>query len=105
MQRTQNGLAAQDCQSHSESESTMSEPQKPNSGFLMKNKKQRDDSDPGYQGSINVDGKDFWLSEWLNTSKAGEKYFSVRVNPKKADPGAPPKSEPTSQSVDEDVPF
>jgi len=53
-----------------------------NSGALFKNKNKESDKHPDYRGSINVNGKDFWISSWLKTSKAGEKYMSISVQPK-----------------------
>ena len=53
-----------------------------NSGVLFKNNKRRNDDDPLYRGTINVDGREFYLSAWINTSKAGDKYMSLRVKPK-----------------------
>ena len=80
--------------------------QKDNAGYLGKNKRQRNDKDPGYSGSIRVAGVDYWLSAWLNTSKAGEKYFSLKVNPKQADPSAPALSQPAPAEDDsQSVPF
>jgi len=53
-----------------------------NSGALFKNKNKESDKHPDYRGSINVNGKDFWISSWLKTSKAGEKYMSLSVQAK-----------------------
>jgi len=53
-----------------------------NSGALFKNKKKASENHPDYRGTINVNGKDFWISSWLKTSKAGEKYMSLSVQPK-----------------------
>jgi hypothetical protein len=56
---------------------------KPNTGVLFKNDRKRDDKDPGYQGTLNIDGKDYWLSAWVNIAQRdGSKYFSLRVRPK-----------------------
>jgi len=52
-----------------------------NSGALFKNDKRRDDDDPAYRGTINVNAE-FYLSAWLKTSKAGAKYMSLSVKPK-----------------------
>ena len=44
-------------------------------GALFKNDKKETDSHPDYKGSINVEGKEYWLSSWINTSKKGVKYM------------------------------
>lgn len=76
-----------------------------NKGALFSNKKKRDDRDPGYQGSINVNGVDFWLSAWIQTSKAGEKYFSLRVNPKEATSKPTAQTKPKQEDEDSGIPF
>lgn len=70
-------------------------------GALFKNKDKETDSHPDYQGSVNVGGREYWLSAWLKESKKGEKYMSLSVKPKDAPKGAKPKM----QEVDSDVPF
>ena len=58
-----------------------------NSGLLAKNDKQGNESRPDYRGSINVDGREYWLSAWIKTGRdgtklAGQKYMSLSVKPK-----------------------
>jgi uncharacterized protein (DUF736 family) len=31
-------------------------------------------------GKVNIDGKDFSLSAWSNTSKKGDKYLALKVS-------------------------
>lgn len=83
----------------------MSNPKYPNSGTLGKNERTRPDhKDPEYTGSLNLDGKDYWLSAWVKTGQDGKKFFSIATKPKepKADPGAyvPPPADDGC-----DVPF
>lgn len=67
-----------------------------NSGILTANKNRRNDKDPSHQGSINIDGKEYWLSAWVNTGKdggklAGKRYFSIKAKPKlQSDRSSPP---------------
>lgn len=71
------------------------------SGALFRNKDKQTPKHPDYQGSVNVGGKDYWLSAWLKESKAGEKYMSLAVKPKDEARGARPQK----QDVESDVPF
>ena len=53
-----------------------------NSGALFKNDKKQSESHPDYKGTINVDGREYWLSSWLKFSKSGNKFMSLSVQPK-----------------------
>ena len=57
-----------------------------NTGAIFKNDKKEKETHPDYKGSINVDGKDFYVSSWINTIKKGEnagnKYMSLKLTPK-----------------------
>lgn len=66
-----------------------------NSGILTRNDKQGNENRPDYRGSINVDGVEYWLSAWIKTGRdgtklAGQKYMSLSVQPKDAQPGYAP---------------
>lgn len=56
-----------------------------NRGVLFSNKeKQAENANaPAYKGNINVDGKEFWLSAWVNKSqRTGVSYMSLSLQPK-----------------------
>jgi len=78
-----------------------------NSGVLFKNEKRKDDRSPTHEGSIDIDGTEFWLSAWVSEVKKtgsprfGQKFFSLRVKPKE---GSTPSS-PMSTDFDDDIPF
>lgn len=71
-----------------------------NSGALFKNEKQSD-KHPDYKGSLNVEGKDYWVSSWVNESQAGKKYLSLKLTLKEET--NPPDT--TNLPSDEDLPF
>jgi hypothetical protein len=54
-----------------------------NTGALFKNDKGGNERRPDYRGTINVNGTDYDLSAWLKSSKAGAKYMSLSVQPKR----------------------
>jgi hypothetical protein len=73
---------------YSNSASENSFQRKPNTGNLFKNvdKKQPQHSD--YNGTLDVEGKQYWIDAWIRESKAGTKYLAVTVKLK----GAPKQS-------------
>ena len=90
----------------------MTEYSNENRGTLFKNKKKEQDSHPDYNGSINVDGQEFWLNAWVKESKKdGTKFFSLSVKPKTDAPRQ--SSQPTRKApqgsgfddIDSDLPF
>lgn len=50
-----------------------------NRGALFKAREKKGENSPDYTGKLNVGGKDYDLSAWIKTSKAGEKYMSLSV--------------------------
>jgi hypothetical protein len=56
-----------------------------NRGTLFRNDKKQDDRDRDYSGHLNVDGREYWLSGWVNVSqKTGRKYLGLSIKPKDA---------------------
>jgi uncharacterized protein (DUF736 family) len=79
-----------------------------NSGALFKNDKQGKETRPDYKGTINVNGVEFWLSAWIKSSKAGQKYMSLSVQPKeaRADDRKPERATtPNTPDFSDDIPF
>lgn len=73
-----------------------------NSGILARNENRKSDKHPEFTGTLNVDGREYWLSAWVNEGRSGGKmegkrYFSIKVNPKEV--------ARTSLDVDDDLPF
>lgn len=83
--------------------------QKDNSGAMFVNDKKESETHPDRKGSAMIDGKQYWVSGWVNTSKTGNKYMSLKftakdevqskgVNQAKA-------AVQQSEEFDEDIPF
>jgi hypothetical protein len=66
---------------HQERTSTMPETfDNTNRGVLFNERdKKTKDGDRDYSGKINIEGREFWLSAWLKTSKKGTKFLSLSV--------------------------
>jgi hypothetical protein len=62
----------------------MSDYDNTNRGALFKNDRKEDDKDRDYSGTINVGGREYWLSGWVRTSKSGQKFLSLLVKTKDA---------------------
>jgi len=57
---------------------------KPDSGSLFRNDKKEKDSHPDYKGDGLINGKEVWISAWLNETKSGQKYFGMKFKEKEA---------------------
>jgi len=75
-----------------------------NSGVLFPNQYKEDgDTKPDYLGSVNVNGEDWRLAAWANTSKKGKEYMSIRVSePKEKSNG---QQQNNSKDTDDSIPF
>jgi hypothetical protein len=86
----------------------MSFQHKPNSGSLWRNDKKETEKHPDHTGTLNVEGREYWLSAWVNDAN-GKKYFSLKVKPKDEQQrqAAPPpqQSAPPPGDFDDDIPF
>ena len=79
-------------------------------GALFKNKNMREGKkDPEYKGSATIGGVEYWVSSWINTSKAGEKYMSMNFKAKEqqAAPAAPANVPVPAAALefDDEIPF
>ena len=86
-----------------------------NRGVLFKNDRKEKDTHPDYNGSINADGVEYWLSAWMKEGAKG-KFMSFSLTPKEqtqtaaqAVKQAPPQRQQQAAPVvlddDSDIPF
>lgn len=61
--------------------------QKPNTGSLWPNDRKQKPTDADRTGSINIDGKEYWLNGWINKAKDGRTYMGLTIKPKQRDGG------------------
>ena len=82
----------------------MAEQAKLNRGVLFTNKKKETEKHPDYTGIfVDSEGNEFWVSSWINESKAGEKYMSFPTQPK--DSPAPAAKTTIKKADNDDLPF
>ena len=54
-----------------------------NRGTIAKNAHKTEDKHPDIAGTVNVEGKDFWINGWLKkNSRDGSSFYSLTVKPK-----------------------
>jgi hypothetical protein len=80
-----------------------------NKGSLFKNDKKEQETHADYNGSINIEGVEYWLNAWVKESKKdGKKFFSLSVK-EKGDGGNKSsfKAKPAQKKIEDDldVPF
>jgi len=72
-------------------------------GALFKNDKKETEKHPDYRGQCEVEGTQYWLSAWLNTSSKGAKYMSLKF---KAKDDAPKQDAPAQDDdLSDQIPF
>lgn len=76
-----------------------------NSGALFKNDRKEQPKHPDYNGSITIDGREYWLSAWIKEGQKG-KFMSIAAKPKDA-PQEQQRAPARQQSRDDDdsIPF
>jgi hypothetical protein len=55
-----------------------------NRGAMFKNNRKEKDTHPDLGGTINVEGKDFFINAWKKESKKGVPFYSLSVKVKEA---------------------
>lgn len=75
-----------------------------NSGALFKNQKKETDKHPDYQGMINADGVDYWLSAWIKEGKSG-RYMSLSIKPKESKPRKQAPKNDSPEDFGDSIPF
>lgn len=83
--------------------------QRDNSGSLFANEKREKDSHPQAKGTAMIDGREYWVDAWTNTSANGKRYQSLKFKLKDQQ-SAPPGNgyaPPPVDDLDDDlsIPF
>ncbi len=77
--------------------------QKDNTGALFANDKREKETQPNAKGSAMIDGVEYWVSAWTNTSSKGTKYQSIKFERKSDKFDNTPELQ--AESLQDDVPF
>jgi len=74
-------------------------------GVLFKNEDKAEPKQPDYRGNITLlDGTECWLDAWINESKQGRKFMSLKYKPKMArEHQGAPQNPP--EEFDDSIPF
>lgn len=75
-----------------------------NRGVLFTNDRKTSDKHPDVKGTLNVEGKEFWVSGWFKTGKSGG-FTSLSVTPKEDRTAASDDKPATRAHLDDVVPF
>ena len=59
-----------------------------NSGILFRNDDKQSERHADYRGDALIGGKEYWLSGWINQSKKGLTYLTIKLKPKEEKPKA-----------------
>jgi hypothetical protein len=83
--------------------------QRDNSGAMFVNDKKESETHPDRKGSALIGGVEYWVNGWINESKSGTKYMSLKFSPKDEvqSKGVQQAKAAVQESVnfDDDIPF
>lgn len=76
-----------------------------NRGVLFKNNKRTNERQPEYNGSVEVNNVEYYISAWVKQSKNGNKFFSLSFTPKGEQQETVTSSVAQPVDVDSEIPF
>lgn len=74
-------------------------------GALFKADKDGNEKRPDYRGSAEIDRVEYWVSAWIRTSKKGEKFMSLKFEPKQATTRPKGNQRPAQPDFNDRIPF
>lgn len=80
--------------------------QRDNSGTLFRNDKKEQETHADYNGSIMVEGKEYYINAWIKEGSSKKKFFSLSLKPKTGSSSKPAaSSKAAAEELDDDLPF
>ena len=84
----------------------MSQYDNTNTGIIAKNDRKTEDKHPDLKGSLNVEGREYWVSGWRKTRNSdGSPFYSLRLTAKDDNKPQPAPRQPAAINDDDDIPF
>lgn len=77
---------------------------KNNHGSLFRNKDQKSDKSPTHTGTAKIFGSEVRIAAWVKEGRDGNKYFSLKFEPKDERPATESRATPADE-IDDDLPF
>lgn len=80
---------------------------KDNTGSLFPNKDKKTDNHPDRNGSVKIDGVEYWVSGWVKQDKNGNPWLSLAFKRKDsvAAKPAPVQKAASRRDIDDEIPF
>lgn len=83
----------------------MSEYDNTNRGVLFRNTRKEKETHPDHNGTIDVEGVEYWLSAWIKESKEGKKFFSLSIKKKEPKPQSAQPQPMNEEELNDQIPF
>jgi len=74
------------------------------SGSLFPNQKKQQENHADYNGTVMVDGKEYWLNGWRKETSNGTKWMSLALKLKEPRSGQS-NDAPSNVDMDDEIPF
>ncbi len=74
-------------------------------GSLFPNERKTNGGQPGWKGAALIGGVEYWISGWVNKTKAGDKWISLAFEVKQARPMPSGDAKPAPSGKDNSEPL
>jgi uncharacterized protein (DUF736 family) len=74
-------------------------------GALFRKEDKDNESQPDYTGKCVINGEDYFISAWINTSRSNKKYMKLKFSEPRVNEQPRSPVRPLNQELDDDIPF